>query len=116
MDVSKAKCPECGNRMKIVRTHCSSCEIAIEGEYEISPLGRLPLEDQVFVTAFLRSHGSIKQMERLFGISYPTVKNRLNFIAAELDRSFEAPADRSEVLAMLDRGEITVQDALERME
>ena len=57
-------------------------DIAIEGAFELPQLARLSVEDQVFVAAFLRSHGSIKEMEQVFGVSYPTVKARLNRIAA----------------------------------
>lgn len=58
--------------------------ISIEGTFALPPLAKLIVEDQLFVTAFVRSHGSIKEMEALFGISYPTVKNRLNAISAQL--------------------------------
>jgi hypothetical protein len=69
----------------------------------------------MFVVAFVRHHGSIKKMEALFDISYPTVKNRLNAIGAALDKSFEAPSPNAAVLEQLARGEITVDEALERM-
>ena len=81
----------------------------------MSPLAMLSLEDQMFVVAFVRHHGSIKQMESLFGISYPTVKNRLNAITSQLDRSFDAPSPNSRILDELQQGEITVEEALERM-
>jgi hypothetical protein len=87
----------------------------MEGEFELSPLAQLSLDDQAFVMAFVRSHGSIKKMESLFGISYPTVKNRLNAIGAALDKSFQAPAPNLYVLEQLARGEITVQEALEKL-
>lgn len=88
--------------------------MAVEGEVEVAALGQLDLEDQVFVTAFLRSHGSIKRMEALFGISYPTVKNRLNRIVNHLDASFIAPkTDNAKTLDRLARGEITIDEALE---
>jgi len=65
------------------------------------------------VTAFVRSHGSIKEMEALFGISYPTVKNRLNAISARLPFvEVSPPSDNTEVLDRLDSGEITVEEAL----
>ena len=62
-----------------------------------------------------RHHGSIKRMESLFGISYPTVKNRLNAIASQLDRSFDGPSPNSPILDELERGEISVEEALERL-
>src|SRR5512133_3411541 len=58
--------------------------VEVNGEFELPPLARLRYEDQVFVSEFVRNHGSIKDMEKAFGISYPTVKNRLNRIAEQL--------------------------------
>ncbi len=115
MDISQAKCPDCGRPMAIRRTWCPDCEVTVEGEIEVSPLGRLSLEDQLFVTAFLRHHGSIKKMESLFDISYPTVKNRLNAVVRQLDLRFAGASPNSLVLEQLSRGEITVDEALERL-
>ena len=115
MDISKASCLDCGRPLRIARLRCTTCNVGLEGEFDISPLARLPLEDQVFVMAFVRHHGSIKKMESIFGISYPTVKNRLNAIAAKLDRSFDVPSPNSVILEQLRRGEITVDQALEKL-
>ena len=94
---------------------CAPCGLALEGEFEVPTLARLSLEDQLFVVAFVRHHGSIKQMERLFSISYPTVKNRLNAIGAVLDSSFDVPASNLPVLEKLASGEITVDEAVEEI-
>lgn len=115
MDISKAFCPDCKQPMKLSKAVCPSCGITVEGDFEVSPLGKLPLDDQAFVMAFVRHHGSLKKMEGLFDISYPTVKNRLNAIAAALDRNFEAPTPNVYVLEQLARGELTVEEALERL-
>ena len=86
------------------------------------PLARLAGDDQVFVAAFIRCHGSIKQMEKFFGVSYPTIKNRLNRIGAQLPfAEIDPPADeerptRSELLSRLERGELTVNDVLARLQ
>ena len=91
-------------------------DIAIQGRFELPPLARLPAEDQVFVMVFVRSHGSIKEMERIFGISYPTVKNRLNRITDQLQLVETDPLPtQTEVLALLQRGEITAGEAIERL-
>jgi hypothetical protein len=115
MDISKAKCSECGRQMEVSSMVCSRCDLRLEGRFEIPALAGLSLEDQAFVIAFIRHHGSIKKMESLFGISYPTVKNRLNAIADELDKTFNAPTPHEMVLDQLARGEITVDEALERL-
>jgi hypothetical protein len=101
--------------MTICRTQCVDCDVSLDGEFELSALAKLSLEDQVFVVAFVRHHGSIKRMEGLFGISYPTVKNRLNAIASHLDRSFAGPSPSSRILDELERGEISVEEALNRL-
>ena len=101
MDISAARCAGCNQAMTVSRMVCSDCGL--------SP------EDQLFVVAFVRHHGSIKKMESLFDISYPTVKNRLNAIGRTLDKSFEAPSPHAAVLEQLARGEITVDEALDRI-
>lgn len=93
--------------------------IALEGEFELPPLARLTADDQLFVAAFVRSHGSIKKMEELFGISYPTVKNRLNRIGeafAFAQVQVEPSGEREEILDRLERGDITVDEALKHLE
>jgi len=115
MDISKAICPECREPLKVSRMACPKCGLGMEGEFELSPLGKLGPEEQAFVIAFVRHHGSIKKMESIFAISYPTVKNRLNAIAAALDKSFEAPSPNLYVLEQLSRGELTVEEALEKL-
>src|SRR5262245_20568453 len=91
--------------------------VAIEGEFEPPQLAQLSLEDQVFVTAFVRCHGSIKEMERIFGVSYPTIKSRLNRIAQQLDFVETDPGPtRADVIDRLRRGEINAQQALSELE
>jgi hypothetical protein len=104
----------------ITRVRLEKSGVAIEGEFELPPLARLRYEDQVFVGEFVRSHGSIKDMEKAFGVSYPTVKNRLNRIAAQLSpvqTAVQPPASSGgeDVLAMLEGGEISADEAAERL-
>jgi hypothetical protein len=99
-------------------------DVAIEGSFELPPLAQLAAEDQVFVAAFVRSHGSIKEMEKLFGVSYPTIKNRLNRISAQLPfaeldppRDAERPgaSPASDLLTQLERGTLTVDEVLRQL-
>ncbi|HUN62382.1 MAG TPA: DUF2089 domain-containing protein [Candidatus Sulfotelmatobacter sp.] len=115
MDISKAKCPSCSQPLKLAKLSCTACGVNVEGEFELSPLAKLSPEDQSFVIAFVRHHGTIKKMEDIFNISYPTVKNRLNAIAAALDRNFEAPSPNLYVLEQIARGEISVEEALNKL-
>src|SRR4051794_2752940 len=73
-----------GTPLVIERVSIPEKGVAVEGAFTLPELARLTLEDQVFVTAFLRSHGSIKEMEQVFGVSYPTIKARLNRISGQL--------------------------------
>ena len=92
--------------------------IAIEGRFHLPPLAQLTVEDQVFVAAFVRCHGSIKQMERFFGVSYPTIKNRLNRISTQLllvevePEPQGEPPDAGELLSRLERGEMSARDVV----
>src|SRR5712671_1323600 len=73
-----------GSTVEILRARLVEQDVVVEGPFELPPLARLSSEDQTFVAAFVRCHGSIKQVEQLFGVSYPTIKNRLNRIGALL--------------------------------
>jgi len=106
-----------GQPILVERVRLVGQDIAIEGAFELPRLARLSAEDQVFVAAFVRSHGSIKEMEQVFGVSYPTVKARLNRIAGSLEFVETNPRpDRSDVLERLARGEITADQAVADLE
>ncbi len=107
-----------GAPIVVERIRLVDSDVAIEGNYELPPLARLPAEDQVFVMAFVKSDGSIKEMERIFGISYPTVKSRLGRIASQfqmVEAVLPISSNKEEVLASLERGEITAAEAIERL-
>jgi hypothetical protein len=106
-----------GRPIVVERVRLADRGIAIEGAFELPRLAQLSAEDQVFVAAFVRSHGSIKEMEQVFGVSYPTVKGRLNRIAASLELvELDPQPTRSEVLERLKRGEITADQAVTELE
>jgi hypothetical protein len=107
-----------GADMIVERVGLVKNRIAIEGEFELPPLARLAAEDQVFVMAFIQCHGSIKDMEKMFGVSYPTIKNRLNRLAEALKlvETHQLPPAREDILAQLERGEITAAEAIERLQ
>ena len=114
-----------GQALVVERVRLVDKDVAIEGRFALPELARLSAEDQVFVAAFVRSHGSIKEMEQVFGVSYPTIKARLNRISASLDFLDTTPPEvadpvaaepRSEVLNRLQRGEITAAQAIAELE
>lgn len=110
-----------GAAVEIERVRLVDQDVAIEGPFELPPLARLSADDQIFVAAFVRCHGSIKQMEKFFGVSYPTIKNRLNRIGALLPGAEIDPAPQpkrqsaSDLLSQLERGDLTVDDVLRQL-
>ncbi len=106
-----------GTPLVVERVRIPEKQIAIEGSFTLPELARLSLEDQVFVVAFLRSHGSIKEMEQIFGVSYPTIKARLNRISGLLEFVDMNPSpSRGEVLDRLKGGEISAAEAIRELE
>ena len=106
-----------GSQITVERVRLVDSDIAIEGSLTLPPLASLSAEDQIFVMAFVRCHGSIKEMEEMFGISYPTVKNRINRIARQLEFvEIVKVSPQEEVIDKLERGEISTEEALRRLE
>jgi len=106
-----------GGSLVVERVRIPEKHITVEGEFTLPELARLSLEDQVFVVAFLRSHGSIKDMEQTFGVSYPTIKLRLNRIAGLFQFVETNPSpSRAEVLERLKNGEISAEEAIRTLE
>lgn len=100
----------------VTEVRLAGTDITINGDFELSPLAKLRYEDQVFVSEFVRCHGSIKYMEKAFGISYPTVKNRLNKIVQQLQLvEVVQTSGHDDVFDLLERGEISVAEAAERL-
>ena len=105
-----------GKPLTVERVRLVDSDIAVEGSFSLPPLANLSAEDQVFVMAFVRCHGSIKDMEEMFGISYPTVKNRLNRIARQLEFvEIVKISPEEEVISELEQGEISADEAIRRL-
>ncbi len=112
------KCPACGgNDFEIVRLACRECATAVEGSFEISRLAHLSAENVSFVETFLRCRGNIKDVEREMGISYPTVRGRLDKIVALLGYDADtAKKRRRDILEALERNEMTAKEAVKALE
>lgn len=106
-----------GKKFYITRITIPEEDITLSGTFEPSPLGQLDESEQLFVAAFIQTHGSIKQMEKIFSISYPTVKNRLNRIGEKLNLIDIKPLGEpsSSVIEKLEKGEIDVDQALREL-
>jgi hypothetical protein len=106
-----------GRAIVVERVRLVDRDVAIEGRFELPQLAQISSEDQVFVMAFIRCHGSIKEMEKIFGVSYPTIKSRLNRIAARFEFvEAEHVPPRNQILERLKRGEITAEEAIRELE
>lgn len=107
-------CPVCGGGLRVTRLHCPACHTGIDGEFETERLLALSKPQQDFVMSFILNRGNIREMEKELGISYPTVRARLDEIIAALGGK-ERPTSRRELLEQLSRGEITEEEAMERL-
>jgi len=80
MKILPTLCPACNNQLKVERLICQRCETEIQGQYELPALASLCPNDQAFILDFMKASGSLKEMAKLLGLSYPTVRNRLDEI------------------------------------
>jgi hypothetical protein len=111
------RCPVCDGEMEVVRLHCRSCGSALEGQFALGKFHSLSRDQLQFAELFIKNRGNIKEMERELGVSYPTVRGRLEGLIRAL--GYEVPEEpkpvpdgRKEILAQLERGEITSEEAI----
>lgn len=110
------RCPSCEGELRATRLSCTSCGTQLDGQFDIPLLLQLAPADLNFVTAFVRSSGSLKAMAQIMGVSYPTVRSRLDEILKRLDeieRGVEQK--RHEILDALENGKVTAKDAAEQL-
>jgi hypothetical protein len=127
-----ATCPVCSGELEISRLHCGSCGTTIEGQFGVGRFGRLSREQMALLESFLRSRGNLKEMERVLGISYPTVRARVEALVQTLGLADGEPVDivvdtepelsdptlasaRREILERLARGDIDAAGAAEAL-
>jgi hypothetical protein len=117
-------CPVCSQELAITRLHCGSCGTTLEGDFSVGRFGRLNRDQLALLESFLRSRGNLREMERELGISYPTVRGRVEALVRALGFGPRADADpdddtavtpvpvtRDSILERLARREITAEDA-----
>ena len=110
------KCPNCGDEMIITSYRCENCYTEVSGEFEMDNFSRLDKEDKEFIELFLQKRGSIKDVGEEIGISYPTVRNRIDKLVNKLGGTIDKKESRIDILNMLDNGEITAEQARELLE
>lgn len=110
------KCPVCGGDTSVTKIGCDSCGTEIKGSFQLCKFCRLTTEQKTFIDVFIKCRGNIKEVEKELGVSYPTVKNRLEDVAGALgyqsEQSGTASAKRKEVLDRLNKGEISAEEAI----
>lgn len=79
-----ATCPVCSADLAVTRLHCSTCGTSLEGEFSVGRFGRLNREQMTLLESFLRSRGNLREMERELGLSYPTVRSRVDGLVRTL--------------------------------
>lgn len=119
-------CPVCASELAVTRLHCRACGTTLEGEFSVGRFGRLSKEQLTLLESFLRSRGNLRDMERELGISYPTVRSRVEALVralgfgprdgAEADEDGATPAGdiaaaRQSILERLAKREITAEEA-----
>lgn len=107
-------CPTCGGRLTIIEVCCDACGTQVRSRYTPSPFSTLTAEEQTFLLLFVRSRGNLKEVEKALGVSYPTVRAKLDEVIEALDTAPPAAASypRREILARVQAGELTASEAL----
>jgi len=118
-------CPVCSNELAVTRLQCRSCGTTLEGDFSVGRFGRLNREQLTLLESFLRSRGNLREMERELGISYPTVRSRVEALVRTLGFGPRTDADdaddtttepavertREEILEAVARHEMSAEDA-----
>ncbi len=118
MNEALGKCPVCKEDMEVTRLHCDHCNTTIEGSFSLCRYCRLTREQKQFIETFIKCRGNIKEVEKDLGISYPTVRSRLDDVISALGYPVKNPRSdesKKEILNMLSRGEIGHQEAVRLM-
>jgi hypothetical protein len=116
-----AKCPICSEQLKVVRLECDSCGTRMEGSFSLGRFHALSSDQLEFLETFIRARGNFKDIERELGISYPTVRSRLDAMIRALGFPSQAEPDREserrkEILRELAEGRIAADDAANLLE
>lgn len=108
------RCPVCNSKLKVTKLKCLKCGTTIENEFEFSKFSYLSMEELNFIEVFMKCRGNIKDVEKELGISYPTVRAKLDDVVTALGYTVEKKpsVNSGEVLEKLEKGEITAEEAV----
>lgn len=109
-----SKCPVCSSKLRVVRLKCSKCGTVIENEFELSKFEYLGEDQLSFMETFIKCRGNIKDVEKELGISYPTVRAKLDEVISALGYVIvkKPVIESAEIIDMLEKGEITADQAV----
>ena len=113
-----SRCPVCAHKLKAVKLKCSSCSTVIENEFELSKFDYLNSEQLYFIETFIKCRGSIKEVEKELGISYPTVRAKLDEVIASLVYTVKETKDKhinKDILDDLENGDISADEAISKL-
>ena len=108
------RCPICNHEIKVTEISCKKCKTVIKGEFELCKFCKLKEEQRYFIEVFIKNRGNIKEMEKELGISYPTVRNKLEEVRKALGfiKDERPSVNKKEILDQLSKGEISKDEAL----
>lgn len=108
-------CPVCSKQLTITKLECAQCHTVVENKFQLTKLASLAQEQLHFIEIFLKCRGNIKEVEKELGISYPTVRGKLDDIISSLGytTSKKIEIDKKKVVLMLEKGEITAEEAIQ---
>lgn len=111
------KCPVCSSKLFISKLKCHKCGTVIENDFEMSKFEYLTGDQLKFIEVFLKNRGNIKDVEKELGISYPTVRAKLDEVISALGYNVvKTPSvDKKKIVDMLDKGEITPDQAIKML-
>ncbi len=129
------KCPACGGTIIVTECECTNCQLEMRGEFQLGRFATLSEDQLTFVQVFLRARGNLTEVEKVLGVSYPTIRNKLDEINTTLDRTEtsptatpgkrENPADsptssideaRRTILQQVSTGELSATDAIQKIQ
>jgi hypothetical protein len=108
-------CPVCGDELSVTRLSCGSCDTELSGRFASCEFCSLTGDERAMLKVFLQSRGNMRELERHLGVSYPTARARFDALVAKLGLEKPAPPQRLDMLESLARGEIDVDEALNRL-
>ena len=114
------RCPVTGDPLEVTRLECPTSGVAIEGRFTPNEFAMMSPENLEFMRLFMRVRGNLKEVERILGVSYPTVRGRFDTLVRSLGyetvpETQEVRTTRADVLGLLERGELTAEEAAVRL-